>query len=179
MQIYARGEQAVGTGSPVYAARLLLAHGRLLRRTGSRKDAVDGCAGPVTSTLRCAPRRSSPGPRKNSAACRLPASPAAKQSVLALTSRETEVAHLIGKGLSNQEIAAELFISRKAVEYHLGNIYAKLGLQGRRELRRFVGQEQCRRLVSYFPFRIRGEAAVEAVAARPLRPASRARSSTC
>ena len=45
--------------------------------------------------------------------------------VLALTSRETEVANLVGKGLSNPEIAAELFISRKAVEYHLGNIYAK------------------------------------------------------
>ena len=32
-----------------------------------------------------------------------------------------------------------LFISRKAVEYHLGNIYAKCGLQGRQQLRRFVG----------------------------------------
>ncbi len=31
----------------------------------------------------------------------------------------------MGKGLSDLEIAAELFISRKAVEYHLGNIYAK------------------------------------------------------
>jgi DNA-binding CsgD family transcriptional regulator len=59
---------------------------------------------------------------------------------LALTSRETEVAHLAGKRLSNPEIAAELFISRKAVEYHLGNIYAKCGLQGRRQLRRFVEQ---------------------------------------
>jgi DNA-binding NarL/FixJ family response regulator len=59
---------------------------------------------------------------------------------LSLTSRETEVAHLAGKGLSNPEIAAELFISRKAVEYHLGNIYAKCGLQGRRQLRRFVEQ---------------------------------------
>jgi len=36
--------------------------------------------------------------------------------------------------------AGWLFISRKAVEYHLGNIYAKCGLQGRQQLRRFVGQ---------------------------------------
>ena len=144
VQIYARGEQAVGTGSPVYAARLLLAHGRLLRRTGSRKDAVERLrrASDIYTALRAAPFIART--EEELAACRLPASPAAKQSVLALTSRETEVAHLIGKGLSNQEIAAELFISRKAVEYHLGNIYAKLGLQGRRELRRFVGQEQCR-----------------------------------
>ena len=70
----------------------------------------------------------------------LPGSPAKKQSVLELTSRETEVAHLVGKGLSNPEIAAELFISRKAVEYHLGNVYAKCGLQGRQQLRRFVEQ---------------------------------------
>jgi DNA-binding NarL/FixJ family response regulator len=76
------------------------------------------------------------------AACHLPRAPARKRSVLVLTSRETEVAHLVGKGLSNPEVAAELFISRKAVEYHLGNIYAKLGLHGRQELRRFVGQWQ-------------------------------------
>jgi len=59
---------------------------------------------------------------------------------LALTGRETEVAHLIGKGLSNPEIAAELFISRKAVEFHLSNVYAKCGLRGRQQLRRLVGQ---------------------------------------
>ena len=63
-----------------------------------------------------------------------------QQPTLALTSRETEVAHLVGKGLSNPEIAAELFISRKAVEYHLGNIYAKCGLTGRQQLRRFVAR---------------------------------------
>jgi DNA-binding CsgD family transcriptional regulator len=74
------------------------------------------------------------------AACNLPGNPAKKQPVLALTSRETEVAHLVGKGLSSPEVAAELFISRKAVEYHLGNIYAKCGLQGRQQLRRFVEQ---------------------------------------
>ena len=58
----------------------------------------------------------------------------------ALTSRETEVAHLVGKGLSNPKIAAELFISRKAVEDHLDNIRARCGLEGRQQLRRFVAQ---------------------------------------
>ena len=38
------------------------------------------------------------------------------------------------------EVAAELFISRKAVEYHLGNIYAKCGVPGRQQLRRLVEQ---------------------------------------
>jgi DNA-binding CsgD family transcriptional regulator len=33
-----------------------------------------------------------------------------------------------------------LFTSRKVVEYHLGNIYAKCGLQGRQQLRRYVEQ---------------------------------------
>ena len=75
------------------------------------------------------------------AACRLPTEPPEqRRPVTALTSRETEVAHLVGKGLSNPEIAAELFISRKAVEYHLGNVYAKCGLHGRQQLRRFVEQ---------------------------------------
>ena len=42
--------------------------------------------------------------------------------------------------LSNPEIAAELFISRKAVEYHLSNIYAKYGIHSRQQLRRLVAQ---------------------------------------
>jgi DNA-binding CsgD family transcriptional regulator len=59
---------------------------------------------------------------------------------LRTVSRETEVAHLVGKGLSNPDIGSELFISRKAVEYHLSNIYAKCGLHGRQQLRRFAEQ---------------------------------------
>ena len=62
--------------------------------------------------------------------------------MLELTSRETQVAQLAASGLSNPGSAAELFISRKAVEYHLGNIYAKCGVKGRRELRRFVEQRR-------------------------------------
>jgi DNA-binding CsgD family transcriptional regulator len=140
-QIYARGEETAGTQSPFYAARLLLAHGRLLRRTGQRSAAIERLqrANDLYLALRAAPFIAQT--EEELAACRLPADLAKKeQPALALTSRETEVAHLVGKGMSNPEIAAELLISRKAVEYHLGNIYAKFGLRGRQQLRRFVQQ---------------------------------------
>ena len=140
LRIYQLGEGTVSTRSPVHTARLLLAHGRLLRRTGNRKDAVERLrrAHALFSALRAAPLLART--EAELAECHLSGGQAKKQSVLALTSRETEVAHLVGKGLSNPEIAAELFISRKAVEYHLGNIYAKCGVQGRQQLRRFVDQ---------------------------------------
>ena len=159
------GASHYGAGSPVYTARLLLAHGRLLRRTGQRRLAVDQLrrASQEYQALRAAPFLAQA--EAELAACHLPASRAGsggqaggsngragsvgsarprglagQPTALALTSRETEVAHLVGKGMSNPEIAAELFVSRKAVEYHLGNIYAKCGLQGRQQLRRFVGE---------------------------------------
>ena len=52
-----------------------------------------------------------------------------------LTDREREVTTLVGRGWTNPEIAAELFVSTKTVEYHLRNVYGKLGLRGRRALR--------------------------------------------
>ena len=139
-EIYARGEDTAGPQSPVYTARLLLAHGSLLRRTGSRKDAIERLrrAAGLYEALRAAPFTARTD--EELAACQLPVSPGKKRSPLALTSRETEVAHLVGRGMSNPQIATELFVSRKAVEFHLGNIYAKSGLQGRQQLRRYVEQ---------------------------------------
>jgi DNA-binding CsgD family transcriptional regulator len=138
---YQGGTSDASGASPVHRGRLLLAHGRLLRRTGHRRQAVERLreASDLYHALRAEPFITRA--EEELSACQLPGgSPAKKQSALALTSRETEVAHLVGRGMSNPEIAAELFISRKAVEYHLGNIYAKCGLHGRQELRRFVEQ---------------------------------------
>jgi ATP/maltotriose-dependent transcriptional regulator MalT len=63
------------------------------------------------------------------------ASRSRSRSALDLTDRERDVATLVAQGMSNPEVAAQLYVSRKAVEYHLRNIYGKLGITSRRELR--------------------------------------------
>lgn len=52
----------------------------------------------------------------------------------ALTASERRVADLALGGRTNRDIAQELFVSPKTVENHLGRIYTKLGIAGRREL---------------------------------------------
>ena len=51
-----------------------------------------------------------------------------------ITDREMEVIRLVANGLSNQEIADELFISEKTVKTHMSNILSKLDLDDRTQL---------------------------------------------
>ena len=53
---------------------------------------------------------------------------------LPLTGAEVQVAVAVADGLSNRETADRLFISVKTVEFHLGNIFRKLGVRNRRQL---------------------------------------------
>jgi len=55
-----------------------------------------------------------------------------------LTPREIEVVRMVGRGLRNRGIAAELGTSESTIKAHLGNIYAKLGARGRLDLFRFA-----------------------------------------
>jgi len=116
---------------PFERARTLLAYGRRLHRARRRSEArerlheaVSGFerlgATPWTAQSRAellaagGRRRPVPGPD--------------------LTAQERRVARAVVQGASNRDIAAELFLSPKTVEFHLGRIYRKLNIRSRTQL---------------------------------------------
>jgi DNA-binding CsgD family transcriptional regulator/tetratricopeptide (TPR) repeat protein len=121
-------------GFPFEEAKVQLAAGQFLRRAGQRRRAVEllGAAhrtflalGAVPWADRCATESAGSGLR--------PASRHDRDRAV-LTSQELVVARLAAAGRSNREIAGELVVSVKTVEYHLRNAFQKLGIARRREL---------------------------------------------
>ncbi|MEV4021028.1 helix-turn-helix transcriptional regulator, partial [Nonomuraea angiospora] len=66
------------------------------------------------------------------------AEPARSPALDVLTPQELRIAGLVADGLSSKEIAAQLFLSPRTVEYHLYKIYPKLGIGTRTDLARLV-----------------------------------------
>jgi len=62
-----------------------------------------------------------------------PGKPAGQKPAAVLSERETEVLQLATQGLSNQEIANELYLSLRTVQAHLGHIFNKIQVSSRTE----------------------------------------------
>ncbi len=129
--------EIIGTvDAPFERARIELAAGQTLRRAGRRRDAVEllfaarsrfAALGAVPYAAQCDAELGAAG---------LAATTGPGELRFGLTSQELVVARLAAGGLSNREIAADLVVSIKTVEYHLRNAFAKLGITSRRQLAR-------------------------------------------
>ena len=119
--------------SPLAEAELELAYGHFLRKTGRRSAATVRIqlARDLFEGLRARPR-------VEQCDAELGACGVRARSVTAgdygLSAREQVVASLVASGKSNREVGEELYLSTKAIEYHMGNIFTKLGIRSRHQL---------------------------------------------
>ena len=121
-----------GSGYDVLLGRALDVLGRA---TGDRAEAVDALERAVSAFDRCqaVPRRDRTVEALRGLGASGRRAAAAAMGPASLTARELEVARLAALRLTAAEIAHELFISRRTVEGHLANVYAKLGVHSKRE----------------------------------------------
>ncbi|MGN6686720.1 MAG: helix-turn-helix transcriptional regulator [Actinomycetales bacterium] len=115
-------------------ARTHLAYGEWLRRARRRVDAREQLrtALAMFEDLGAAPwaeRAAAELRASGESARRRDASTAAE-----LTNQEQQVARLVRQGLSNRDVAAQLFVSPRTVDFHLRNVFTKLSITSRAEL---------------------------------------------
>ncbi len=134
--LFAESVESFTLDDPVLDQALIRqAYGRLLLAIGERRRATDQlrAAHQILSSCGATPfldRLAADLDR-----CGVRADTRKSRERFSLTDRERDVAVLVARGLTNAEVAAELYVSKKAVEFHLGNIFGKLGITSRRQLR--------------------------------------------
>jgi DNA-binding CsgD family transcriptional regulator len=122
-------------------ARALVDFGAALRRSGQRRAARE----PLLRGMELARRFGAEALARRAMAETKAAGARPRRTALkgrnALTAREEQVATLAAEGRSNREIANELVITRKTVEWHLKHVFRKLGLTSRSELGEALGAD--------------------------------------
>jgi DNA-binding CsgD family transcriptional regulator len=133
-------------GSPALLERAhsLAAFGAALRRSGGRAAAREPLAQALDLAARCGARPLAAAARDELKATGARPRRAWRTGVEALTPSELRVARLAAEGRSNREIAHELYVTLKTIEGHLARAYAKLGIEGRVQLREALDVEKTR-----------------------------------
>jgi DNA-binding CsgD family transcriptional regulator len=119
---------------PFHRAVLKLDHGRCLSRLQQRKAAITAIRGAdeIFATLGARPFTQAARAELHALGVRSRSSDDA--DLPGLTEQERRVARAVASGLSNREVAAQLYLSPKTVEFHLSSVFAKLGVSSRHQL---------------------------------------------
>jgi DNA-binding CsgD family transcriptional regulator len=123
---------------PVAQARTQLAYGEFLRRSGRRVDARAQLRAALEVFTEVGALPWADRARQELRASGETARQRDPSTSLQLTPQEQQVANLVSRGSSNADVAAQLFLSRRTVEYHLSNAYQKLGVRSRGDLVRLA-----------------------------------------
>ena len=112
---------------PFDRARTQLLFGEALRRARRRAEArVSICAPPSRPSTRCLPWAERA--RTELRASGETSAPARPQHLDQLTPQELQIVRFVGQGASNRDVAAQLFLSPRTIDYHLRQIFTKLGI---------------------------------------------------
>jgi DNA-binding CsgD family transcriptional regulator len=122
------------TRTPFERARTELCFGEVLRRSRRRSDARRHLRAALDTFERLDAAPWAARARAELAAAGEVASPRDEEWTRLLTPQELQLSMIVGRGATNKEAAAALFISPKTVEAHLHRIYVKLGIRSRTEL---------------------------------------------
>jgi DNA-binding CsgD family transcriptional regulator len=128
-------ELAQGT-RPFDLARIHLLYGEHLRRVRRRADSRLHLRTALDLFERM---RAAPWAERAASELRATGETARKRDLSAfdqLTQKEVQIARLVAEGMSNKEVAAQLFLSPRTIDYHLRNVFTKLGLTSRTQLAR-------------------------------------------
>jgi DNA-binding CsgD family transcriptional regulator len=119
---------------PFERARTELAYGEFLRRGGRRVDARAHLRRALTTFDDVGAQPWSDRARQELRASGETINRPGPSALPKLTAQELQVAKLVTRGLSNREAAAQLFISPRTVDFHLRNVFTKLGVSSRGQL---------------------------------------------